>query len=140
MSMSQHLNKEAFVAQAANVADELIKSEIARQDRMWGAFNERTDISDGQLFDAGHAQLWLVMSKADGASPENALRSAQCLYPEDWGGFRDYGSDVANLVVAVAFLRQEIKRRIMNGEDTTRTSRNPETQPYTGDQPNVIEP
>lgn len=50
---------------------------------------------------------------------------------------QDYGSDVANLAVAAAYIRQEIKRLIAHGADTTRTSRDPATQPYTGDQPAV---
>ena len=39
--------------------------------------------------------------------------------------------------VAAAFLRQEMKRLIASGADTTRKSRDPVAQPYTGDQPAV---
>lgn len=124
------------VNEAANKADFLIQGEIERQDRMWGAMNERADISRGQLMRAGMAQLMALHNKTIGF-PE-AFGAPPPVFPSDWSGFRDYGSDVANLVVAVAFLRQEIKRKIMAGEDTTRLSRRPD-QVYTKDQPMVQE-
>lgn len=128
--------------EAAAKADELIANEIARQDRMWGEANERADSSQRQLMHAAMAQLDLLDLKHMGENSESAVEIVkEMTYPEDWGGFRDYGSDVANLVVASAYLRQEIKRLIANGEGTHRASRNPETQPYQGsDQPAVIEP
>lgn len=128
--------------EAAAKADELIANEIARQDRMWGEANERADSSKRQLMHAAMAQLDLLDLKHMGENSESAVEIVkEMTYPQDWGGFRDYGSDVANLVVASAYLRQEIKRLIANGESTHRASRNPETQPYQGsDQPAVIEP
>lgn len=36
-------------------ADNLIAAEIGRQDRMWGDTNDRADISQGQLLQAGVA-------------------------------------------------------------------------------------
>ncbi|WP_316196716.1 hypothetical protein [Bradyrhizobium sp. SZCCHNS3053] len=114
---------------AEKLADDLIAAEIAKQDAMWGRLNERADTSRGQLFDAAHAQIWLTMAKIEGSSAEDALESAKHLYPGDWSGFRDYGSHIANIVVAIAFLRQEIKRKLMNGEDFTRAARQPD-QPY----------
>lgn len=123
------------VNEAGRMADEMIAGEVARQDKMWGAANERTDSSKGQLFHAGLAQQMALLNKQNGDPAAFAIPPH--IYPADWGGFRDYGSDVANLVVAAAFIRQEIKRKIAAGEDTTRTSRNPVTQAYPGDQPNT---
>lgn len=121
---------------AAELADSLIAGEVARQDRMWGVANEHADSSKGQLQHAAMAQLEATDMKVSGIA--GAFDSVPAIYPADWSGFRDYGSNVANLVVAAAFLRNEIKRRIALGEDTTRTSR-PASQPYTGDQPAVQE-
>lgn len=130
-------------------ADTLIAAEIGRQDRMWGETNDRADIAKGQLFYAAAAQIdFLVLAHAvdlDGQhafTREEALEIAQhAVFPEDWGGFRDYGSDVANLVVVAAYIRQEIVRRIRNGESTYRAPRNVEAQPYAEScKPNVIEP
>lgn len=120
--------------EAGRKADDLIAAEVAKQDAMWGVANERADTSKGQLLHAGMAQLDALYDRQN-HNEADPFGAPPAIYPPDWSGFRDYGSDVANLVVAVAFLRQEIKRKIANGEDTTRTSRNPATQPYTGDQP-----
>ena len=114
-------------------ADALIAAEVARQDKMWGVANERTDSSSGQLLNAGVSQALALVGERSGNA--DAFTAPPSLYPEDWSGFRTYGSEVANIVVAIAFLRQEAKRLIASGADTTRTSRNPQTQPYTGDQP-----
>jgi hypothetical protein len=113
-------------------ADELIAKEVAGQDKMWGVANERTDSNDGQLLLAGTSQALALIDRRQG--DEDAFESPPDIYPVDWSGFRDYGSDVANIVVAIAFLRQEAKRLIASGADTTRKSRQP-TQVYTGDQP-----
>ena len=123
-------------------ADELIAKEVAGQDKMWGVTNERTDSNDGQLLTAGVSQALALIDRRQGdedafESPPDIVPPAHwtvCDYPVEWSGFRDYGSDVANIVVAIAFLRQEAKRLIANGADTTRKSRQP-TQVYTGDQP-----
>lgn len=120
-------------------ADELIAGEIGRQDRMWGDTNERADIAKGQLFRAGLAQMIATHNRAIGIP--GAFEKPPAVFPSDWGGFRDYGSDVANLVVAAAYIRQEIVRRIRNGESTERKSRDVATQPYAPDcRPAVIEP
>lgn len=128
----------------AKKADELIAAEIARQDRMWGEQNERADISRGQLFHAALSQLDLLDLKVAFNLPsEEAVMTVLDMgtFPKDWGGFRDYGSDIANLVVAAAYIRQEITRKLKNGESTYRAPRNPETQPYDGScTPAVIEP
>lgn len=121
--------------EAGKKADELIAAEIEKQDRMWGVANERADSSHGQLLRAGLAQTIALHDRLEG--DPDAFSIPPTCYPADWSGFRDYGSNVANLVVAVAFFRQEIKRRIALGEDTTRKSRDPVAQPYTGDQPAV---
>jgi len=129
------ISTNAAPVDAGAKADELIAAEIALQDKMWGAMNERADISRGQLFRAGIAQTIALHQKTIGLP--GAFDQPPAVFPSDWSGFRDYGSDVANLVVAVAFLRQEIKRKIANGEDTTRSKRLP-SQPYTKDQPNPV--
>lgn len=106
-------------------ADQLIATEVAIQDKMWGDANERADATNNQLLAAGAAQLnALFFNRVAMAPRDNAFASAKHgFYPEDWEGFRDYGSDVANLVVAAAFIRSEIKRRLLLGEDTTRVKR-----------------
>lgn len=110
-------------ADAGNKADSLIATEVAIQDRMWGDANERADSTHNQLIDAARAQLALTRMRLYGESSAYAVACASGLYPPDWNGFRDYGSNVANLVVVAAYIRSEIKRRILFGEDTTRTKR-----------------
>jgi hypothetical protein len=120
-------------------ADMLIQGEVERQDRMWGVTNDRADVKHGQMTRAAAAQLEALMRRqTSGLSISSEHPPA--VYPEDWSGFRDYGSDIANLVVGAAYLRQEIKRKLRAGESTERLSRNPSTQPYKGDQPTAIEP
>lgn len=120
-------------------ADSFIREEVERQDVMWGVANDRADATAGQMAAAAMAQIGLVLLKDNNVPEEVALQiTKQQFYPQTWGGFRSYGSDVANLVVAAAYLRQEIKRRIVAGEDTTRSSRDLKTQPYEGDQPKVV--
>lgn len=110
-------------------ADDLIAKEVAIQDRMWGNANERADSTENQLLKAGMAQLDLTMLLLMGEPEKRATAMALLeAYPKDWDGLRSYGSVVANLAVAAAFIRSEMKRRIMLGEDTTRTSRG---EPYT---------
>lgn len=105
-------------------ADELIAGEVAIQDKMWGIGNDRADAVKGQMQDSAMAQIGVVALKRQGVSSEVAVRLCyDDFYPKDWDGFRDYGSDVANLVVAAAYLRNEIKRKIGAGEDTTRLKR-----------------
>lgn len=140
---------------AGDLADGLIRTEIQVQDMMWGDANERADTSKGQLLAAGITQAFAVQSEA---GRQRALRDNNPLdpmlplakmhtredvftaarntfYPPKWNGFRDYGSDVANLVVAAAYIRNEIKRRIADGESITRSKRG---QPYAGpDKPAV---
>lgn len=111
-------------------ADHLISTEIAKQNRMWGEHNERADSTKGQLFHAALAQLDLLDLKQQfSLSSEEAINTVIDLgtYPRDWSGFRDYGSDIANLVVAAAYIRQEIVRKLRNGESDYRA---PRTQPY----------
>ena len=115
------------ILEAERLADRLIATEIAKQDEMWGKLNERADTSKGQLMHAGMAQLDALYNRHNGV--EDAFDDTPMIYPKDWSGFRDYGSDIANMVVAIAFFRQEVKRKLMNGEDYTRTQRRPD-QPY----------
>lgn len=114
---------------AGQKADDLIAAEVAGQDRMWGVANERADSSRGQLLDAGLAQAQALHRRRNGT---DSHFSTPACFPAGWDGFRDYGSDVANLVVAAAYIRQEIKRLVAAGEDTTRTQR---TKPYEHAQP-----
>ncbi len=118
-------------------ADDIIDAEVLIQDKMWGDANERADAMKGQLLLAALAQ-GLFIAKVNDApylKREVALEQARdAFYPKDWTGFRDYGSDIANLAVAAAYIRNEIKRRILKGEGTHRSAR---TVPYSGDQPNM---
>jgi hypothetical protein len=118
----------------AGVAKTLIDTEMMKQDQMWGVANERADVSKQQLMKAASAQIILVGKREqDGIVPGSEQEQQlvefvrQMVYPEDWDGFRSYGSAIANLVVAAAYLQQEIKRRIAAGESLERTSR---TKPY----------
>jgi hypothetical protein len=127
------------IADAAERADLIIASEVSIQDKMWGDANERADAMKGQLLLAGHAQLSairLVLEMPMEDRKEIFAHVGDRYYPKGWTGFRDYGSDIANLAVAAAYIRNEIKRRILKGESTERTSR-PKDQPYVGDQPNM---
>ncbi len=112
----------------------LVAAEMEGQDRMWGPTNERADATKGQLMHAAMAQLsGLDVKLETGAFPPEP----PTIYPQGWAGFRDYGSNVANLVVAVAFLSQEIKRRLIAREDTTRLSRDQAKQAFGTDQPSA---
>lgn len=139
--MDQNTGATANLAfeQAGTQADYLIAKEIAGQDKMWGVSNERADSSHGQLLDAGVSQAFAVASVRHGVPHDEAFGPDPAFYPKDWSGFRNYGSEVSNLVVAAAFLRQEIKRLIAKGEPTVRTARKPE-QKYIGDQPACLHP
>lgn len=105
-------------------ADIMIEKEIAGQDAMWGSSNERADSSKGQLLLAALAQANAVEERRRGNNSVFSL-SHPFPYPEDWSGFRSYGGDIPNLVVAAAYLRQEIKRLIAAGEDPTRQPAQP---------------
>lgn len=118
------------------IADDIIAREVAGQDAMWGRSNERADSTKGQLLLAGLATLTTLWCRRETGDASVFDRAPAC-YPEGWSGFRDYGSDVANLAVAAAYIRQEIKRLVSIGADVTRKSREVKTQPYTGDQPAV---
>ncbi len=127
------------VARAALHADQLIAEEIALTFRLYpGSENEN---AKGELIDAAIAQATFIRGR-DGirrdyaaAHPDVAKRFIDQtfadvrdgIFPPTWPKhvFRDYGSDVANLVVAAAYLRNEIKRRIFLGEDTHRTTKEP---------------
>lgn len=115
-----------------DVAQDAYEGELARQDRMWGEINQRADISNRQLLRAGAASLDAAMVGPLTLTPD--------IYPKDWSGFRDYGSEFSNLGVAVAFLIQRMRQLVRDGESTFRSSRDVATQPYLADQPAVIEP
>ena len=119
-------------------ASELIAAEVERQDRMWGVANERADVSKGQLAKAAEGHLHALRAKQAGNTYAFAIPVEP--YPDTWS-LRDYGSDIANLVIAAAFLHQEIKRKLAAGESYERTSRNPVVEPYVGpEQPYAIFP
>lgn len=127
----------------ANVAKTLIDTELMRQDQMWGQANERADVSKQQLMKAAVSQIILVGKREEdavepGSEEEESLVSfiTAMVYPADWDGFRSYGSSIANLVVAAAFIQQEIKRRLAAGESSERTAR---TKPYEKATPNTQE-
>lgn len=124
--------------EAEKKAIELVVGELGLQNKMWGAANERADASQGQLFHAGFAQLEATLDRQMGY--EEAFLIPPHIYPADWSGFRSYGADIPNMVVGVAFLIQEIKRKLMNGEDTARLARGADQvyRPETG-LPNTIE-
>lgn len=112
-------------------AKELVGREYEGQQAMWGA--DRTDNVKGEMREAAICQIMIVQGKATrGFTDEQAVADLSDCYPEGWGGFRSYGSDVANLVVAAAFLHSEIDRLIASGADTTRTKRG---EPY--QEPNI---
>lgn len=122
-----------------SLARALVDQEIDRQDRMWGATYERADNSNRELMHAGMAQLAALNLRQE--NDPDAFALPPLGWPENWSktGFRDYGSDIANLTVAAAYLIQEIARKLRLGEDTTRTPRNHDTHPYLGDQPLTTE-
>ena len=129
---SNHRNEfvEDMNKHAGLVADGLVNTELHLQNKMWGINNERTPIDDRQLMHAAMAQLYALNRKQNGV--KDAFDVPPYIYPPNWSGFRGYGSDIANLVVATAFLLQEIKRKLVAGEDYIRSSR-PLTKSYTGD-------
>lgn len=114
-------------------AEALIAAEVERQRLMWGASGERTDAAHGELQHAAQAQLDALFDRQLGI--KDAFDEPPAIYPPTWSGFRDYGPDIANLVVAAAYLTNEIARRLQAGEDFARKPRNPETQPYTTHEP-----
>lgn len=116
-------------------ARELINAEIDKQLKMWGDSNERADATNKQLFYAGFAQLDALYDKSlFGHWPYDVPG----MYPVDWSGFRDYGSDIANMVVGIAFLTNEMARLIGNGESTYRRPRD-ENDPKFADKPNPVD-
>ena len=122
---------EVITYLAGEDADKLIAAEIRKQDEMWGVTNDRADATDNQLTEAAMAQIVGVLySTYSGGVGWPTAEDAG--YPDSWSGYRRYsppGSGVADLVVAAAFIRQEIKRRILNGESKERVARRP-NQPY----------
>lgn len=123
----------------AEYARRLIETEVNVQNKKWGEANERADVSGGELVRAAIAQATAVARASEeaaaiAASEETTIDDrmireeifagiAESIYPLAWSMFRDYGSDIANLVVAAAYIENEIKRRLAAGEDTYRTAR-----------------
>lgn len=126
----EHLTLDAIAAERA--ALDFVMSELQRQNGMWGQANERVDVSNGELFQAGVGQLDAVFDRRN--DDKTAFDEPPQIYPENWTGFRSYGGDFANIGVGVTFLIQEMKRLAMNGEDLTRLSRRPDQtyNPETG--------
>jgi hypothetical protein len=124
-------------------ADEIIANEVKIQNAMWQREEDRpiTDNAGGELVLASVSQLIALLDKQHGCTSEEAFGSSgtalQAFYPTGWSGFRDYGSDIANLAVAAAFLRGEIARKLRLGEDTTRAARKPDQKYAVGTVPAV---
>jgi hypothetical protein len=117
---------------SARIADRLIASEIATQDKMWDRDNSAADYSNGELMHAAQASTFLSILQAGAEGPLNDAETAyaenlakNAFYPETWSGFRDYGK-VYNLIVAAAFLRNQAKLMIAAGEDYARKPRKPD--------------
>ena len=120
--------------------DSLIEREVNVQIAMWGT--NRPDNDKGQLLGAAMASAGAINTIRSVPHPLSAadralvFEQAKMFYPADWDptAFRDYGSDVANLIVAIAFLRNQVLDMVSKGEDTTRSKRG---QPYTNVRPMI---
>lgn len=103
----------------------LIKGEYDKQVELWG--DDRDDSDNGEMAQAAMAQIGIAIMRDVGVADAAAVSSAEEQYfPDEWTGLRNYspdGSNVANLVVAAAYLQNEIKRRLKNGEDPRRVIR-----------------
>jgi hypothetical protein len=106
---------------ATNLVEESITAEIANMNAKWGPVSQRTDILDGQFFEAMLAQADATFDRRNGEP--DAFDVPPEVFPQNWSGFRDYGSDFANLAVIAAYAQQEMLRLAMFGQDTTRLSR-----------------
>jgi hypothetical protein len=106
---------------AQELVDERITAEIANMNGKWGPVSDRTDITQGQFFEAAMAQGDALYDRRNGI--EGSFDDEPEIYPQQWEGFRDYGSDFANLAVMAAFCQQEMLRLALSGEDTTRLDR-----------------
>ena len=115
---------EMDVLEAERLADELVTAELAKQNAMWGRLNERADVANGELFQAGLGQFDSIFDRRNG--DEAAFDEPPMIYPEGWSGFRSYGGDIPNIVVGIAFMTQEVKRLLLKGEDYTRLARRPD--------------
>jgi hypothetical protein len=126
------------VCTAANLVDDFIAHELERQLLMWGSPLDRPDNASGELLQGGIAQLDAVFDRRNGEL--GAFDEAPQIYPENWDhtAFRDYGSDVANIVVSICLLYQEALRLTASGADTTRLPRDPFHQAYVTAKPNPI--
>jgi hypothetical protein len=131
------MEKTLDILQAEKLADELVTAELAKQSQMWGRASERSDAANGELMLAGMAQLDALYIRQLG--DPHAFEEPPEIFPENWSGFRDYGPDIPNLVVSIAFLFQEVKRKLMIGEDYARLARSAD-QPYIAETglPNTI--
>ena len=104
----------------------LIDEELVVQRKKWGDTTGRDDATNGELAHAAEAQLAGLRTYLETGTFPNPLPAP---YPAGWSNGRDYGSPIANLVVAAAFLKNEIDRRLRLGEDSTRRARDPKTEP-----------
>jgi hypothetical protein len=112
--------------QSRQIADSLIAGESSTQVKMWGDDN-RPDAANNELvFAAMSSTMLTILQGAPGYSTEHGPKAVQvardAFYPANWSGFRDYG-ETYNLVVAAAFLRNEIARRVQLGKDYSRAPR-----------------
>jgi len=112
---------EMDVLEAERLADELVTAELAKQNAICGRLNERADVANGELFQAGLGQFDAIFDRRNGDGA--AFDEPPMIYPEGWSGFRSYGADIPNIVVGIAFMTQEVKRLLLKGEDYTRLAR-----------------
>ena len=112
---------EMDALEAERLADELVTAELAKQNAMCARLNERAEVANGELFQAGLGQFDAIFDRRNG--DETAFDEPPMIYPEGWSGFRSYGGDIPNIVVGIAFMTQEVKRLLLKGEDYTRLAR-----------------
>lgn len=109
------IEKNSIYVQASDAVTE----EIFRQNRMWGDLSERSDVDTGELLMAGIAHAEDAYHRDLGYT-EEVLPATYPFHPDC---FRNYGSKFATLVVAAAFIHQELAHLILEGADTTRRPR-----------------
>ena len=126
------------VFEAERLTDELISAELAKQNQMWGRMNERADISQGQLFHAAPPRsMRCSIARTANPTPSPRLRRSIRRTGADSG---TTARTSQTLWWPCRFFTQEIKRKLLAGEDYTRLSRGADQvyRPETG-LPNLIE-
>ena len=117
----------------------IIAAEVSVQNEKWGEDHTNSPAyANRQLIGAAIAQAYALSLKTSAEGPDANLDSGSTYFsddaaywPRDWQGMRDYGSDIANLAVAGAWIAQEIGRLAALGQSQYRRPRGTE-EPYTG--------